>query len=66
MDVDSGFGQAHGGSRNGTGGGSGGDDDATNVDFNALGDGFEVHSHWTGLDLGIDLPMGLGTSDDLL
>ena len=63
MDVNSGDGQGDGGRGNGSGGG-GDDDAATNVDFNALGDGFEAHSHWTGLDLGIDLPMGVGTSDD--
>ena len=60
MDVDSGDGQGDGGSGNGSGGG----DDATFVDFNALVDGFEVHSHWTGLDLGVDLPSGFGTSDN--
>lgn len=60
MDVDRGDGQGGGGSGNGTGVG----DDATFVDFNALVDGFEVHSHWTGLDLGVDLPSGFGTSDD--
>jgi len=60
MDVDSGDGQAGGSGRYAGGGG----DDAPIIDFNALGNGFEVHSHWTGLDLGMDLPGGSGTSDD--
>ncbi|KAL9044525.1 MAG: hypothetical protein Q9214_002343 [Letrouitia sp. 1 TL-2023] len=60
MDVDSGDGQAS----SGTGDGSGGDD-ATFVDFNALGDGFEVNPNWTGLNLGIDLSNGFGPSDDV-
>lgn len=60
--MDSADGQ--GGSGSGNGNGGAGDDDATTIDFNALGDAFEVHSHWTGLDLGVDLPMGTGTSDD--
>lgn len=60
MDVDSGDGQAGSGNGNGSGG-----DDATFIDFNALGDGFEVNSHWTGLDLGVDLSSGSGTPDDM-
>ncbi|MCJ1249895.1 hypothetical protein MMC30_007121 [Trapelia coarctata] len=58
MGVDSGDGQGGGG------GGGGGGGDATLVDFNAPGDGFEFLSHWTGLDSGIDLPSGFETSDD--
>jgi len=60
MDVRSGDGQAGSGSGNAGGGGH----DAPFIDFNAMGDGFDVHSHWTGLDLGMDLPGGSGTSDD--
>ena len=60
MGVNSGDGQAGSGSGNGSGA-----DDTTFVDFNALGDGFEVNSHWTGLDLGVDLSSGCGTPDDV-
>ena len=47
----------------GSGNGSNGGDDAF-ADFNALGDGFDVHSHWTGLDLEVDLPSGSRTRED--
>ena len=57
MDLD-----GQGGS--GGGNGSNGGDDATFVDFNALRDGFDVHSHWTGLDLEFDLPSGSRTRED--
>lgn len=61
MDVDSADGQVVSGS----GSGSAGGDDTTFVDFNALGDGFEVNSHWAGLDLGVDMYSGSGTLDDI-
>ena len=62
MDLDNGDGQGGGGSGDRSNGG----DDATFVDFNALGDGFDVHSHWTGLDLEVDLPSGSRTREDTL
>ena len=61
MDVDSGDGQAGSGSGNGCGGG----EDATFLDFNALGHEIDINSHWTGLDLGVDLPSGSGTPNDI-
>ena len=60
IDLDSGDGQ----NGNGSGNGSNSGGDATFVDFNALGDGFDVHSHWTGLDLEVDLPSGSGARYD--
>ena len=60
MHLGSGYRQGGSGSGNGSNDG----DDATFVDFNALGDGFDVHSPWTGLDLEVDLPSGSGARDD--
>ena len=64
MDMDSGDGQAGGGSGNESGGGG---DDPTFMDFNnALGDGFDINSNWTALDLGVvPLSSGPGIPDDI-
>ena len=59
MDVDSGDGQAGSGS---TGSRS---DDFNFVDFNALGEGFDISSHWNGTDSGIDLSSGFGSPHDI-
>lgn len=61
MDVIGGDGQGGGSG----GSGSGGCEGEPLIDFNALEDGFEAHSNWTGLDLGIDLRTGPGASDSI-